>query len=314
MIDFDKIIKRYNFKKVVMIYITFTILALLFSGVLLVYAYKDKLLFDFNYSMVSEKIEDGKIGVDAVKSDITALAEQSTDIVDILILDKHNKITYSAKNSDFSHDGVFQLEPKGSEENRYFTYVNNSNVSFKLMKNGELMLSTVLLNREKQIQNNYKDNTFFEDNLNTKKIYLLSYTFDKSTGDKIYFISDIRSVPNGPLLLKIVLAVLILILMLYWVLVAFWVYEDARKAKINAFLWGIIALCTNVAGLFIYLIYKQNNQICFHCGALQTKENIYCIHCGSKINKTCKTCNAITNKGDSFCNHCGEEINDETGE
>jgi len=314
MKNFDHVIKKVNLKKIVIFYIVFTIVALLLSVALLGYVYKDKLLFAYNYSKVSEKFEDGEIEVDAVKPDITALAEQSADIVDILIIDNHNKISFSAKNSDFGDDGEFTLERKGDELNHYLTYLQNPNVTFKLMKDEELMLSTVLLDHEKQIQKSYKNNTFFEDNINAKKIFLLSYTIDKATGDKIYFISDVRPVQNGLFIIEIVSAVFILIFMLYWVFVAFWVYQDGRKSKINAMLWGSITLVTNLAGLFIYLIYKQNNQICFHCGVLQNKGNIYCIDCGTKINITCKNCNTITNEGDRFCNHCGNEINDEKGE
>lgn len=313
MKDFDNKIKKLNFKKIVVFYIAFFIIALLFAGAFLGYAYKDKLLFAKNYNRVSEKTEDGKIGVNAVKSDIIALAEQSADIVDILILDNQNKISFSAKNSEFNNYAEFTLKGKdgNDEDNKYLTYLQNPDVTFKLMEEEELMLSTVFVDNENQIQNSYTDNTFFEDNISSKKIYLLTYTVDKATGDKIYFISDVHPVPNGPLFIEIISAILILFLMLYWVLVAFWVFQDARKSKINSLLWGVIALCTNIAGLFIYLIYKQNNQICVKCGALQNKGNIHCIHCGTKINKTCKNCNAITSEGDSFCNHCGTKLEDE---
>ena len=184
MKNFEYVIKKVNLKKIVIFYIVFTIVALLLSAALLGYAYKDKLLFAYNYSKVSEKIEDSEIKVDAVKTDIIALAKQSADIVDILIIDNHNKISFSAKNSDFGHGGEFTLEPKGDELNHYLTYLQDPNVTFKLMKDEELMLSTVLLDQEEQIQKNYKDNTFFEDNIKSKKIYLLNYTIDKTTSDR----------------------------------------------------------------------------------------------------------------------------------
>jgi RNA polymerase subunit RPABC4/transcription elongation factor Spt4 len=234
--------------------------------------------------------------------------------VDILVLNNNNQITFSAKNSAFADYGTFQLEQMGEGENRFFSDLKDPNVTFKLLKDEQLMLSTVFLNRDRQIQNSYRNNTFFEDNINAKKLYLLSYTIDKATGNKIYFISDIHPVHRGPVYLNIVSAVLIFFLMLYWVLIALWVYQNARRARINAMLWGVIALCTNIAGLLIYLIYKQNNQTCHQCGALQNKGNIHCIRCGAKINKTCSNCNAITSEGDSFCHHCGMSLNKETGD
>lgn len=308
MKNFDNLILRFNFKKITKLYIVFAIIGLIFSGVFLGFAFKDKLLFAYNYGKVSEKIEEGKLGVNAVKADITTLASQSADIVDILILDKNNKISFSAKNSEFTGGGEFILERDKNEENRFLTYSQNPNVTFKLMKSNELMLSAMLLGNEKDIQNSHEDNTFFQNDFDSKKIYLLSYTADKGTGDKIYFISDVHPVPKGSLYIEIVGAIATLFFMLYWVLLALWVYQNARKAKINAVLWGIITLFTNLAGLFIYLIYKQNNQICFKCGAVQNKSNIYCTYCGIKISKTCKNCSAIIIEGDNFCNQCGKEI------
>lgn len=315
MKNFDKLIEKLNFKKIIVLYLVFAVIAGIFSAALLGYTFKDKLLFAYNYNKVSEKIEDRKLGVDAVKADITTLASQSADIVDILILDKNNKVSFSAKNSEFASGGEFDLERSNDEENHYLVYSQNPNVVFKLLKNDQLMLSTVFLDNEEDIENDHDDNTFFENNFNSKKIYMLSYTADKGTGDKIYFISVVHPVPNGSLSVKIVGALITLFFMLYWVLLALWVYQNARKSKINAVLWGIITLFTNLAGLFIYLIYKQNNKTCFKCGALQNKRNIYCTYCGTKISKTCKDCNAIISEGDNFCNTCGNKIsNDEKNE
>lgn len=308
MKNFNKIMENLNFRKIIILYLVFALIAGIFSAALLGYKFKDKLLFAYNYNKVNEKIEEGKLGVDAVKTDIVSLGAQSSDIVDILILNKSNKISYSAKNSAFARGGEFALERGKDEENRYLTYSQNPDVTFRLMKNDELMLSTVLLDYEKDIENHHDDNTFFENDFNAKKIYLLSYTADKHTGDKIYFISDVRPVPNGWLYIKMVGALATLFFMLYWVLLALWVCQNARKSKLNAVLWGVITLFTNLAGLFIYLVYKQNNQSCLKCGAIQNKGNIYCIYCGTKISETCKGCNAIISKGDIFCHHCGKNI------
>lgn len=308
---FHNVIQMLNYKKIIKLYVIFAIIAIIFSGVFLGYTFKDKLLFIYNYNKVSEKIENGKIGVDAVKSDITKLANQSADIVDILILDRNNIVSFSAKNSEFATVGEFTLELGKGGENRYLIYPKNQNVTFKLMKKDELMLSTIFMNYESDINTSHANNTFFEKNFNTRKIYLLSYTADKSTGDKIYFISDVHPVPSSELYIEIVGALATLFLMLYWVLLALWVYQNARKSKINAELWGIITLFTNLAGLFIYLIYKQNNQTCFKCGAIQNKSNIYCTYCGAEVNETCNRCSSIVGEGDSFCNHCGNKIYDE---
>jgi RNA polymerase subunit RPABC4/transcription elongation factor Spt4 len=304
-------VKRINFRKIVALYIIFFLAALFLSVGLLGYAYRNKLLFAYNYSRVSDKIEDGQLGVAAVKSDLRKLADESADIVDILILDDHNRITFSAKESEFSDAGTFSLTRAEEGDYRFLSYLKDPKVTFRLVKKEDLVLSTILLNREKQLQYNYRDISFYEDNISARKLYLLSYTVDKTTGDKIYYISDIRPVRKGPLYLNIVTAVLVFFLMLYWVLIALWVYRDAYKSRLNSLLWGMIALCTNIAGLLIYLVYKQNNQTCRHCQAIISKGYIYCTRCGAKLSKTCNHCNAFINKDDSFCGHCGERLTQE---
>lgn len=304
----EKLIQNLNFKKIIRLYVVFAIITAILAVSFLGYAFKDKLGVAYNYTKLIDKIEDGELGINTINDDIIKLANQSSDIVDVLILDKDNNIIFSAKNSEFVDGGEFILEQEQSKEYSYLTYSKNPDVTFRLMKDDELMLSTFLFDNEREIENDHDDHNFFEDNFTSKKIYLLNYLADKSTGDKIYFISDVHPVPNTLLYIEIVGAVLTLYFMFYWVFVALWVFQDARKSKSNAVLWGIITLVTNLAGLFIYIIYKQSNQICFKCGAIQNKGNIYCIQCGTKISKNCKECKEIINRDDSFCSHCGNII------
>lgn len=52
------------------------------------------------------------------------------------------------------------------------------------------------------------------------------------------------------------------------IILALWVYQNARKSKLSAPVWGIITLFTNIAGVLVYLIYKHINGICGFCGAV----------------------------------------------
>lgn len=303
--------KPFSFKKIVVRYIIFFIIILLISASVVSFSYKDKLLFAYNYNRISEKIEEERVDISDIKTDISSLAKNSEDIVDILILDNQNKILFSAKGSDFSHEEAFNLELRNTGKDEYLTYIQNPDISFRLMRKEKLILSTVLLENEERTQKRFSDDTFFENNHINKKIYMLSYAVNDTSGDKVYFISDIQPVKNSRILIATIAAVLILLLMLYLVLVALWVYQDARKSRVNAMLWGILTLFTNLAGLFVYLIYKQNNQICTECSTLQNKGNAFCVHCGAKINKTCGNCNSIVSSHDRYCHKCGEDLNDE---
>lgn len=52
------------------------------------------------------------------------------------------------------------------------------------------------------------------------------------------------------------------------IILALWVYQNARKFKLSAPVRGIITLFTNIAGVLVYLIYKHINGIRGFCGAV----------------------------------------------
>lgn len=309
MIKFDEKIKKINFKKVAIGYLIVTIIAVILSLSFLGFEFKDKLIFAYDYAKVSHKIEHGRQSADSVKNDLTALAAKSSDLVDILVLSADNRILFSAKNSEFSKNNPFVLEVSDTgRENRYLTQSSNPDVYFKLVGHEHVYLSKDMISKEHDIESEYNDEYFYLNNFNSKKVYMLSYVVDKVSGDKIYFISDIKPVANGELYVKIVSALATLFFMVYWVLVALWVYADAEKSKLNKAIWGIISLFTNLAGLSVYLIYKQNNQTCFKCGAVQDRSNIYCTSCGTKISETCDACNSVIGPQDAFCKNCGAKL------
>ena len=308
MKNIDRFIDKLNFKKITVAYVICAFIVGIFSISFLGYKFKEKIIFAINYNKISEKFEDEKIGTDSITADIIDFANKSTDIADILIINKDNRVLFSAKNSQFNQS-EFNLElSKKDERTSYLTLANDSNINFKLVKSEELILRAAFLGNEKEIEHDHNNEIFFRNNFNNEKLYLLSYSANKSTGDKIYFISDIHPIQNAEMYIKIVCAAAMLFFMMYWVLLSIFIYQNAKKSKLSPALWGIITLFTNLAGVFVYLIYKQNNQSCFKCGAVQSKNNIYCIHCGTKISNTCNKCGHVVNKGDKFCNNCGNEL------
>ena len=124
---------------------------------------------------------------------------------------------------------------------------------------------------------------------------------------KAYVISNPQSVPYGMLSLKIAASVIMLLFMIYLIIVALWVYQNARKSKLSAPVWGIITLFTNVAGVLVYLIYKHINGICGFCGAVQSRGNIFCTECGKKIGITCDECGHFLKLSDNYCPKCGHK-------
>ncbi len=303
----NKWIDKINLNKVAIAYLITGLIVAICLILVVGNKFKSKIEFIYNYHTIREMFEERNYNMDTIKEKIKSMSNSSEDIVDILILNKDNKIIYSSKESEFGKQEEFLLSRVNNIENKYFENFENSNIIFELVRDKELMLSTILSNIDLKIEKNYEDNVFFESEFNNKNIYSLSYAASKKTGEKIYFINEIQPVQNGEMYIKMSLAIIMFFFMLYWVLVALSIYQNARKSKLNPYIWGGITLLTNIAGVIVYLIYKQNNKTCIKCGAVQNKYNSYCINCGSKLNETCSKCGTVIKSRDNFCGKCGEK-------
>jgi hypothetical protein len=118
----------------------------------------------------------------------------------------------------------------------------------------------------------------------------------------------VQQIPYAETLIEIIGGIVGLIFILYWIGLAIWIYKDASKKQNNAAIWGIIVLITNLAGVFIYFLFKQNSKVCDKCGLMQSKDNIFCMQCGNKINESCSECGHIVSKGENYCSKCGNKI------
>lgn len=307
----NNFIEKIPFKKVVFIYIIVAILVgislILFIG----NAFQSKLTFIYDYHRIHETLETGNHNLENIKEEIKDMSDNSEDVVDVLILDKENKIVYSSKNSEFANEEKFTLNKADNMTNDYFVNPNNDTAIFRLTTNKELIINTVLSNFDTEIQKESEDQIFYESDFDSKQVYLLSYIANHDTGEKIYFINEIHPVQNGEMYIKVTLAIMMFFFMIYWVLLALYIYQNALKSKLNPYLWGGITLITNIAGVIIYIIYKQNQKTCFKCGASQDKNHIYCTYCGTKLNETCHTCGSVLNRNDKYCAKCGEKQKNE---
>lgn len=302
----NKWIEKINFKKVAIVYLIIGLIVGICLILAIVNRFKDKIEFVYNYHSISEQFEKNSYN-EYLQEKLKSMSNSSEDIVDILILNKDNKIIYSSKESEFGKQEEFLLSRVSNVESKYFENSANHNIVFKLVRNKELMLSTILSNIDLEIEKDYEDNVFFESEFNNKNIYSLSYAANKETGEKIYFINEIHPVQNGEMYIKVSLAIIMFFFMLYWVLVALFIYQNALKSKLNPYIWGGITLLTNIAGVIVYYIYKQNNKTCIKCGTVQNKYNSYCINCGTKLNETCSKCGTVIKSKANFCGKCGEK-------
>lgn len=299
----ETILSKWNFKKIAITYLIVAVIAAIGCAATAGIVFKDRISFAWQYSRVSEAAGGYSPNL---QSEIDKLASASTDVVDILMLDSSNNVTYSVKKSEFAA-GQFNLTKTGEDKN-YFTSTANSSVVFKYVKGEEFMMTSVFNRDFGDIKDEYNNESFFQNGFSNKTVYMLSYLGEKDSGVKVYIISNPTSVAGGMLTLKIVASIAMFLFMLYWVLLALWVYQNAAKAKLYPLFWGIIVLFTNLAGVIVYQLYKRGNATCPACGASQSKTHLYCTNCGAKLGETCESCGAHLSSKDAYCPGCGRKL------
>ncbi|MDD4431661.1 MAG: zinc ribbon domain-containing protein [Bacteroidales bacterium] len=304
MSKLEALISKWKFKKIAITYIIVALIAAIGCATAAGIVYKERISFAWQYARVSESAE--KSNASNLTAEIDKLAASSDDVIDILVLDSSNNVTYSAKNSEFG-TGQFNLTRAGEDKN-YLVSDTNDSVAFKYVKGEEFMLASVFNRNFGDIRDEYDEESFFETGYSNKTVYMLSFLGEKDSGNKIYIISDPTTVTGGALTLKIVTSAAMLLFMVYWVLLALWAFQNASKSKLYPLFWGIIVLLTNIAGVIVYLLYKRGNATCTECGASQSKSHIYCSSCGAKLGETCENCGAYISKRDVYCPNCGKKI------
>ncbi len=301
----DNNIFTWNFKKIEKIYLISLLVTIVTCATAAGIVFHDRIAFAWQYSRVNEAAEEANAA--AMKTEIDKLASASSDVVDILMLDSSNNVTYSAKGSVFSK-GQFELT-RAENEKDYLVSKENADVVFKYVRGENFMLNSVFNTDFGKVRDEYRDESFFENGFGNKTVYMLGFLGEKNSDSKIYIISSPTTVVGGSLMLKIIATVGILFFMVYWVLLALWAWQNAAKSKLYPLFWGIIVLLTNIAGVIVYQLYKHANVTCPGCGASQSRLHLFCTNCGTKLGETCKSCGTHISKKDAYCSGCGKKLN-----
>lgn len=302
------LIEKLNFKKVVIAYLVTSIILLLACVASAAYLFRNEILLAVNYERIHEKFKTGSMS-DDLKSELNRLVTSSDNVSNVLVVDKNDSIVYKANNSIIGNNSKFQLAPYQSYR-RLFQDTNNTNIIYKVVKADFLGLSEDYIKRLQMGSNasDYDDDLSYISDITSKQLYSINYMIDRNSGSKIFVVRSIKSVPYAENILEAIGFILMLIFAVYWIGLALWVYKDASKKQANAALWGLLVLLTNLVGLIIYTMVKQSNRLCPECGAMQGRENIYCIKCGNKVNNLCGKCNNIVNRSDVYCSICGSKL------
>ncbi|GAB6156017.1 hypothetical protein JCM17380_47690 [Desulfosporosinus burensis] len=302
----EEFIRKLNFKKATITYIVISGVLLLLCLSSIAYVSMDKIFMVIDYQRVSDTF--AKEGVtDKLKTQLQKLASDSKDINNVVVLDKDKTIVFKAYNNLIGDKTKLQLIPYGVGSG-YLQDRDNPDQLYKVVKQENMILNKDYIPNDQQVRQAIEDELSYEADFTSKEVYLLNYLMDRSTQSKVLMIRTVNPIPYAERLLEITGVVLGLIMAIYWIGLALWVYKDAGRKKLNASLWGLLILITNLVGFIVYLIYKQNNLTCYKCGALQSKFNSFCSNCGSEINESCHNCKAMISKEDNYCSRCGSKV------
>ena len=109
----------------------------------------------------------------------------------------------------------------------------------------------------------------------------------------------------------VVSSVFMLMVLVLPVLVGVYVYRDAKRRKMNAALWTLIAiLAPSLIGFIIYLLVRGNysNLKCPRCGTGVTEQYVVCPKCGVKFHPSCPNCSIPVEADWAVCPKCAQPL------
>jgi hypothetical protein len=302
----DEFLSKINFKKITKVYIITAISIIIICFAAILFVTKDKIFMALDYKKASDIFEKQGIG-DVLNSQLKKLSSDSKDIVNIVAVDKDNKVIFKANDNVIGKNNNLSFNPY--ESNKKYLYSNiNNDILYRIVKADNLLLNLGYIQNNDKLSNDIDEEFSYEKDFSGKTIYFLNYMINKKTNDKIFIIRDVAPIPYAENLVETMGTLLGIIFMIYWIGLALWVYKDANEKRTNASLWGMLVLLINLGGLIVYFIYKQSNIVCFKCGTMQDKENIFCNHCGIQLHEKCDNCSNIIAKGSNYCHKCGHKI------
>ena len=297
----EKMLSKWNFKKIAVWYLVLAVITGVLCGGTVGYLYRQRLKFAWQYA----RLEEAKTQ-EALRTAADKTAAASEDVVDILVVDENQQVLYSAKDSKFAA-GPLTLTKVGDAK-KYLASADYPEAVFLQVKGDEFMLNSIVSHDFGKIRSEYDDESAFENGLSAKTVYMLNRVQVRKAGGTAYVITRPTSVPGGETALKVTAALAMLLVCVYWVLVALWMYRDAARCKLSPLYWGLIGLFTNLIGLIVYKIYKHSATLCPACGAAQSAGHLYCSFCGAQLGARCANCGGKVGAKDSFCHHCGNKI------
>lgn len=107
-----------------------------------------------------------------------------------------------------------------------------------------------------------------------------------------------------------VMLVFWVILSIYWLYTTIYVINKARERGVNVWIFGILALFTNIFGVVCLWLYIRIHKVCPKCGRIQPlRANANnCTQCGTALYVKCPDCSYRVSGKDKYCGGCGRNM------
>jgi hypothetical protein len=95
-----------------------------------------------------------------------------------------------------------------------------------------------------------------------------------------------------------------------YILLAGYVFADARRRGMNHILWTLLAIfIPNAIGIILYFILRDPVPVpCPTCGAQAQKGHAFCASCGAAVRVACAQCRQPLEPGWRACPRCGTAL------
>ena len=98
--------------------------------------------------------------------------------------------------------------------------------------------------------------------------------------------------------------------MVLFILLVGYVWADAKRRRMNAVLWVLLAIfIPNLIGVILYFILRDPLPLpCPSCGTPAGKDQAFCAACGNAVRQACPECRQPLKAGWAHCGHCGATV------
>lgn len=124
------------------------------------------------------------------------------------------------------------------------------------------------------------------------RIYYISGRFEENKMFDMFFVSH---------------QILRFLILIFWLLLAIWVYKDSKTRGLQQIFWGLFTLFTGLIGLIVYLLITHRMNFCGNCKIKVERDANYCYECGSILRTKCSSCGNMMNLEWNHCTTCGKK-------